>query len=162
LPSASSRKVGGRGVAVTVGVAVGVAVFVGTRVFVSIAVAVGDGVFVGKGVLVGRGVFVGAGVAVGVTPHAARAKPMDDVPHNLKKSRRVNWIIVFSLRVLETRVEWATECRQTLPPADSAASHPRNESTLRTKNHNAKNARRWRNRRAGVPRRAFRYYPFRS
>ena len=90
--SAISRSVGGRGVAVSVGVAVGVGVFVGAGVLVSAAVAVGNGVFVGKGVLVGKAVFVGVGVAVGVgvTPQAARAKPIDEVPHSFKKSRRVN------------------------------------------------------------------------
>lgn len=85
--SANSRKVNGRGVAV--------AVLVGTGVFFSVAVAVGKGVYVGTGVVVGKTVFVGAGtvVGVGVTPHAARVKPMDDVPHNLIKSRRVRFFI---------------------------------------------------------------------
>jgi len=54
---------------------------------------------VGVAIVVGNEVIVGKGTADGVTPQAARAKPIDDVPHNLKKARRVNWFIVFSLWV---------------------------------------------------------------
>jgi hypothetical protein len=51
-------------------------------------------------VCVGKTVFVGAGVAVGVggTPQAARAKLIDDVPHNFKKSRRVRCFTAFLFR----------------------------------------------------------------
>jgi tetrahydrodipicolinate N-succinyltransferase len=84
--SAKSRMVNGRGVAVTV------TVLVGAGVLVSVGVAVGNAVLVGKGVFVGTRV----GVGVGVTPQAARAKPIDDVPSNFKKSRRVRCFIVDS------------------------------------------------------------------
>jgi len=78
--SAQSRRVVGSGIAVGVGIAVAVA----SETLVGIAM--------GIAVLVGKSVFVDAGVAVGVgvTPQAASTKPTDDVPHNLKKSRRVN------------------------------------------------------------------------
>jgi hypothetical protein len=65
-----------------------------------VGVAVRDGIMVAVGVIVavGNGVFVGAGVTVGVgvTPQAARAKPIVDVPDNLKNSRRVRCVMVDS------------------------------------------------------------------
>ena len=60
--------------------------------FVSVGVAVGKGVFVDVSVVVGKVVLIatGVGVGVGVTPQAARAKPIDDAPHNVRNSRRVS------------------------------------------------------------------------
>lgn len=74
------------GLRVSVGWTVSVAVADAVGVTVTVAVLVGVGVFVGADVFIGTSV----GIGVGVTPQAARAKPIDDVPHNLKKSRRVN------------------------------------------------------------------------
>lgn len=76
-----------------------VVVVVGVGVLVSVVVAVGIGVelFVDKvvGEVFDKGVGVGAGIDVGegVTLQAASTKPIDDVPHNLKKSRRVRFLI---------------------------------------------------------------------
>jgi hypothetical protein len=72
-------------------VAVGVSVFV--RRAVAVGVIVNVDVLVGRTVAVGKGIDVDTGVAVGEAPQAASAKPMDEVLHNLRKSRRVNWVI---------------------------------------------------------------------
>lgn len=117
--SAKSRRPRGRNVGVVVTVLVGegvlvspdaaVAVLVGEGASVSVDVAAGTAVLVGRGVLVSTGAadhcaaFVGRGplidvgvtVGIGVRPHAARIKPADDVPHNLKNVRRVNGFIAY-------------------------------------------------------------------
>lgn len=75
----------------------GVAVAVGLGVRVNVGVAVGVGV--GLEVLVGTGVFVdtAVGVGVGATLQDPRVKPKDDAPHSLRKSRRVNRVMIFFL-----------------------------------------------------------------
>jgi hypothetical protein len=74
------------------GVGVLVGVVVGVDVGLPAGRAVGSSVFTGKGVLVKAGVIAGEGMA----PHAARAKPTDDVPHSIKKSRRDRYAILLA------------------------------------------------------------------